>query len=281
MEMMKVGKGTDADQGGKKWICNTRRAFRSRSNHLCSNFDGFGRDRVHQHPLYPRGFGGTAAVLLVKFPLRNVFSAFKVAANAFSEKTVEPKGLIERTVELSSVVRKEGLLALENQDVPNAFYKKGIRLCADGLEPHFVRKVLSTDMSLALDRHRSGQEIFKAIAETAPAMGMIGTLIGLVQMLTVMEDPSQIGPAMAVALLTTLYGAVIANVFAKPIADKLKLRMRQEKLTKSLIIEGINAIQDSRNPRVVAELLQTYLPTKEQGSSRQSQGGRQLAAQGA
>ena len=224
--------------------------------------------------------GGTSAVLLVKFPLRNVFSAFKVATNAFSEKVTEPKGLIERTVELSSVVRKEGLLALENQDVPNAFYKKGIRLCADGLEPQFVRKVLSTDMSLALDRHRSGQEIFKAIAETAPAMGMIGTLIGLVQMLTVMEDPSQIGPAMAVALLTTLYGAVIANVFAKPIADKLKLRMRQEKLTKSLIIEGINAIQDSRNPRVVAELLQTYLPSKEQGSSRQAQGGR-LAGQAA
>jgi len=137
-------------------------------------------------------------------------------------------------------------------------------------------------MQLALSRHKSGQEIFRAIGETAPAMGMIGTLIGLVQMLTVMEDPSQIGPAMAVALLTTLYGAVIANVIANPIADKLKLRMRQEKLTKSLIIEGINAIQDSRNPRVVSELLQTYLPTKEQGSSRQGgQGARRFAQESA
>jgi chemotaxis protein MotA len=222
--------------------------------------------------------GGTLAVVLVKFPLRSVLNAMKVATNAFSEKAPEPRGLIERTVELSGVVRKEGLLALESQDVPNEFYRKGLRLCADGLEPHFVRKVLSTDMTLALERHKSGQEIFRAVGETAPAMGMIGTLIGLVQMLTVMEDPSQIGPAMAVALLTTLYGAVIANVIANPIADKLKLRMRQEKLTKSLIIEGINAIQDSRNPRVVAELLQTYLPTKEQGSSRQNQGGAQQLA---
>ena len=227
--------------------------------------------------------GGTFAVVLVKFPLRSVLNAVKVATNAFSERAPEPKGLIERTVELSGVVRKEGLLALENQDVPNEFYRKGLRLCADGLEPPFVRKVLSTDMQLALDRHKSGQEIFRAIGETAPAMGMIGTLIGLVQMLTVMEDPSQIGPAMAVALLTTLYGAVIANVVANPIADKLKLRMRQEKLTKSLIIEGINAIQDSRNPRVVSELLQTYLPTKEQGSSRHGggQGARRFAQESA
>jgi len=212
--------------------------------------------------------GGTFAILLVRFPLRNVLNAMKVATNAFREKSLEPRGLIERTVELSGIVRKEGLLALETQDVPNEFYRKGLRLCADGLEPAFVRKVLSSDMSLMLDRHKTGQEIFRAIGSIAPAMGMIGTLIGLVQMLTVMEDPSQIGPAMAVALLTTLYGALIANVIAIPIADKLKLRMRQERLSKSLIIEGINAIQDSRNPRVVAELLQTYLPNKVQDKGR-------------
>ncbi len=204
--------------------------------------------------------GGTVAATLMKFSMRDFLGAFKVAAKAFIHKMDKPEDVISKAVELAGIVRKEGLLALENQDVGNAFFQKGLRLCVDGLEPEFVRKVLETELDQTLERHERGQKIFRAIGDVAPAMGMIGTLIGLVQMLTVMDDPKMIGPAMAVALLTTLYGSVIANMVALPIADKLELRASDEQLVKSLIIESIAAIQESRNPRVIEELLRTYLP---------------------
>ena len=144
--------------------------------------------------------------------------------------------------------------------------KKGIQMMVDGHEPDVVRQTLSTEMNLTLERHDIGQKIFKAIGDSAPAMGMIGTLIGLVQMLSAMDDPKTIGPSMAVALLTTLYGAMIANMFALPIADKLALRSGEERLVKSMIIDSLAGIQEGRNPRVIEELLKTYLP----GSKRET-----------
>jgi chemotaxis protein MotA len=218
--------------------------------------------------------GGTIAVAMIKFPLKDLLGSLTVARNAFRESDEDPAELIEKSVELSRIVRKEGLLALENQDVQSEFFRKGLRLCADGLEPEVVRKVLTTEMVRSVERHKSGQQIFRAIGETAPAMGMIGTLIGLVQMLTLMDDPSEIGPAMAVALLTTLYGALISNMVALPIAEKLSVKARKERLTKALVIEGINAIQQSHNPRVVQELLRTYLPK----GMRETSGGGQAGA---
>ena len=203
---------------------------------------------------------GSMFAVLMKFPMGHFLGAFKIAAKAFFGKTDDPQKLIEEGVELANIARKEGVLGLEGQDIQNEFLKRGIQLCVDGHEPEFVRAMLSKDINLTIERHERGQAIFKAMGDVAPAMGMIGTLIGLVQMLSAMDDPKSIGPAMAVALLTTLYGAVIATVIALPIADKLALRSQDERLNKALILETIGSIQEGLNPRVMEELLKTYLP---------------------
>ncbi|PIE17276.1 MAG: flagellar motor protein PomA [Proteobacteria bacterium] len=206
--------------------------------------------------------GGTIAATLIRFPLNVFLGSFKVALNAFIYKASAPTDIIKRTVELASVVRREGLLALENEKVDDEFLSKGLRLCIDGVEPDFVRKVLVSEMDKTLERHEGGQKVFKAIGDAAPAMGMVGTLIGLVILLQNMDDPKSIGPAMAVAILTTLYGSLIANMFALPVADKLEVRTQQEMLNKTIIIEGVSAIQEGRNPRVMEELLRSHLPGK-------------------
>jgi chemotaxis protein MotA len=203
---------------------------------------------------------GTLFAVLIKFSLGQCFGAFKVAMQAFFNKTDDQAKLIEEGVNLANIARKEGVLGLEGQEMDNAFLKKGIGFCVDGHEPEFVRRMLSKDINLTIERHEIGQAIFKSIGDMAPAMGMIGTLIGLVQMLSAMDDPKSIGPAMAVALLTTLYGAVIANAFALPLSDKLANRSQEERLNKALILEIISSIQEGLNPRVLEELLKTYLP---------------------
>ncbi len=203
---------------------------------------------------------GTIFAVLIKFQMGQFLGAFNVAAKAFSNKGEDPVQLIEEGVNLANIARKEGVLGLEGQDIQNEFLKRGIQLCVDGHEPDFVRAMLGKDINLTIERHERGQAIFKSMGDTAPAMGMIGTLIGLVQMLSAMDDPKSIGPAMAVALLTTLYGAIIATAFALPIADKLALRSKEERLNKALILETISSIQEGLNPRVMEELLKTYLP---------------------
>lgn len=210
--------------------------------------------------------GGTVAATLIKFPFGHCLGAVKVAMKAFVVKLETPQEIIDKAVQLAGIVRKEGLLALEAQEVKNPFFAKGLRLCVDGLEPEFVRKVLETELNQTIDRHETGQKIWRSIGDSAPAMGMLGTLVGLVQMLVNLSDPSALGPAMAVALLTTLYGALIANLFAIPIADKLALRASEEALIRALVVESIASIQESRNPRVIQELLKTYLSPKEQKS---------------
>ena len=204
--------------------------------------------------------GGTIGASLVKFPLKNFLGAFKVAMKAFMYKGDSAPVLIEEAMELANAARKSGLLALESMEIRNEFLAKGIQLCVDGHDPEFVRKMLGKDINQTIERHDTGQNIFKAIGDMAPAMGMIGTLIGLVQMLSAMDDPKSIGPAMAVALLTTLYGAIVANAFALPVADKLAYRSSEERINKSLILETISGIQEGLNPRVLESLLKTYLP---------------------
>lgn len=203
---------------------------------------------------------GTLLVTLMKFSLAQFLSAAKVAIKAFVSKVPDPQTLIDKSVELANEARSNGLLALEEAEVPDEFYRKAINLVVDGHDGEVVRAILNKDMELTIKRHKDGQSIFKAIGDVGPAMGMIGTLIGLVQMLTVMDDPKSIGPAMAVALLTTLYGAILANMFALPIADKLSLRSTEEKLAKALIIDAVMGIQDGQNPRVIADMLKNYLP---------------------
>jgi chemotaxis protein MotA len=204
--------------------------------------------------------GGTLLVTLMKFSLRQFLNATKVAVQAFTYRVPEAEDLIDKSIELSNQARASGLLALEEADVPDEFFKKAVNLIVDGHDPEVVRVILSKDLDLTLKRHRDGQAIFKAIGDAAPAMGMIGTLIGLVQMLGSMNDPKQIAPAMAIALLTTLYGAMIANLIAIPIADKLALRSTEERLAKSLIIDAVMSIQDGQHPRLMRDLLKNYLP---------------------
>lgn len=210
--------------------------------------------------------GGSVAVVLMQFTLSQFFGAFKVAMKAFFHKSVNAQELIEQAVVLANIARKEGMMALESQEIDNPFLNKGIQLCVDGHPPDLVRKMLNKDISLTIQRHETGQRIFKALGGISPAMGMIGTLIGLVQMLANMDDPKAIGPAMAVALLTTLYGAIIANAFALPLADKLELRSQEEKTNRALILETISGIQEGMNPRVLEELLKAFLPEGQRGN---------------
>lgn len=212
---------------------------------------------------------GTMAVVLIKFSLVTMLGAFGIALKAFVHKTQQPSEIIEQSMELANVARKEGLLGLENVEVKNEFLAKGIAMVVDGNPPELVHKILSKEISLSIERNESGLNIFKAIGDVAPAMGMIGTLIGLVQMMSNMSDPKSIGPAMAVALLTTLYGAVIANVIALPIADKLALRSNEERLSKSMILESISAIQEGLNPRMIEGLLNIYLPTGKKANAKE------------
>lgn len=204
--------------------------------------------------------GGTFAVTLTRVSLKHVVSSFKIGVKAFMHKKHLPQELIAEAVELANVARKEGILALEGRDIGHPFLKQGIDLCIDGHPPETVTTMLEREIDLNIGRQDVGIKMFMAIGDAAPAMGMIGTLIGLVQMLSNMDDPKAIGPAMAIALLTTLYGAIIANVIANPIAQKLGLRSDEERLIKSMVIDGVSGIQEGRNPRVIESMLKTYLP---------------------
>jgi len=212
--------------------------------------------------------GGTFMVTMMKFSLSSFLSATSIAVNAFTHKPASPEELIVSAVDLAKTARQGGLLALEDAEVPDEFMKAGIDLLVDGHPADVVRTMLTKDLQLTLKRHNSGQDIFIVIGDVAPAMGMIGTLIGLVQMLANMSDPKQIGPAMAIALLTTLYGAIIATMIAQPIAAKLAVRSSEENARKSLIIDALLGIQAGQNPRVIESMLETYLPP----SKRQQEG---------
>jgi len=204
--------------------------------------------------------GGTFMVTLCQISLAQFLGSFKVVARAFLHKTTAPDALIGEAVEIADVARKEGVLALEGRDIADPFLSKGVQLCIDGHADEIVRAMLAKDINLELERQNVGIRMFKAIGDAAPAMGMIGTLIGLVQMLANMDDPKTIGPAMAIALLTTLYGAVIANAIALPLAAKLRSISENERLNKLLILESIKGVQDGINPRVLQQVLVTYLP---------------------
>ncbi|MGL4380146.1 MAG: flagellar motor protein PomA [Vibrio sp.] len=203
--------------------------------------------------------GGSTFVVLMKFTFGQFFGAGKIAGKAFMFKADEPEDLIAKIVEMADAARKGGFLALEEMEIPNPFMQKGIDLLVDGHDADVVRATLQKDIILTDERHSKGTQVFRSFGEVAPAMGMIGTLVGLVAMLSNMDDPKSIGPAMAVALLTTLYGAILANMVCFPIADKLALRRDQETLNRRLIMDGVLAIQDGQNPRVIDSYLKNYL----------------------
>jgi len=203
---------------------------------------------------------GSLLVCLMKFSLSQFLGAGKTVAKAFMFKMDAPEELIVTIKELADAARKGGLLSLEGKEIPNEFLEKGISLLIDGHDADVVKTVLTKDKNMAVARHKTGASVWGSLGDVGPAMGMIGTLIGLVAMLANMDDPKSIGPAMAVALLTTMYGAMLANMIAIPFADKLKLRMAEEEMIKSMVIDGVLAIQAGQNPRVIEGMLRTYLP---------------------
>ncbi|WP_415225779.1 flagellar motor protein PomA [Psychromonas sp.] len=205
-------------------------------------------------------FGGSFFVVMMKYNMGQFLGAVKIAAKAFMFKAASTEELISKSVEMADAARKGGFLALEEAEISNPFMQKGVDMLVDGHDADVVRATLENDIRLTSDRHEVGAQIFKQFGDVAPAMGMIGTLVGLVAMLSNMDDPKSIGPAMAVALLTTLYGAMIANMACIPISDKLKLRSAEEKLNRSLILDAVLGIQDGQNPRVIEGVLRNYLP---------------------
>ncbi len=211
--------------------------------------------------------GGTFGVTLMRVPLSDFLRSFGVLMRAFMNKKEDPTVLIEDSVRLADVARKNGLLSLEGEEISNPFMKKGITLCVDGHEPEFVNRMLKQEISQMVSRNEVGQDMWKGVGDLAPAMGMIGTLVGLVQMLANMSDPASIGPAMAVALLTTLYGAMVANCFALPMVDKLAYVLNYEKANKELILDTITGIQEGVNPKVLESLLNSYISEKKRKAS--------------
>ncbi len=213
--------------------------------------------------------GGTIGVMLVSYPLGDVLKIIGVAMKTIIYKLPAPKDVIAQLVEFSQVVRKEGILALESKvgEVDNPFMAKGLQMAIDGQEPNEIEDILYMEMEKLKDRHGKGADLLTQMGTMAPAMGMIGTLVGLVLMLQNMSDPSSIGPSMAVALLTTFYGALIANIMALPMAAKLKSRSKDELLLHEIILTGIQSLVAGENPRVMEQKLLGFLPPKERQSS--------------
>lgn len=208
--------------------------------------------------------GGTMAALLINYPLHQVLGVAKVVRNAFVRAAPDPRHTIATLVGFAERARREGLLALEDEiaNLDDAFLQKGLQLVVDGTDPELVRSIMITELAFLEQRHRSGAGIFDTLGNLAPAFGMIGTLIGLIQMLKNLNDPAAIGPGMAVALLTTFYGAMIANFVCIPIAGKLKTKSAGEILDKEVMLEGILAIQSGDSPRIVEEKLKSFLSPK-------------------
>jgi chemotaxis protein MotA len=212
--------------------------------------------------------GGTFGAVLINYPLSDLLGVMKVASNAFWIKRQRPDVVIHQIVEMSKLSRREGIISLQEMIKKNKdpFLVKAINLVVDGIDPAQVSDILETELDFIGERHRLGAEIFTTMGNFAPAMGLVGTLIGLVQMLKQMNHPSEIGPSMAIALITTFYGVILANLVFLPIAGKLKTRSARELLMKQLIINGILSIQSGDNPRVVEQKLQSYIPPRERRS---------------
>ncbi len=212
--------------------------------------------------------GGTLGILFINFPMSDVLGTLGPLKKAFFHKSENIDELITDLVEYSVKARKNGILSLENsiEEMDGSLMKTGLQMVLDGEDPKTVKAILETDLENREDRHKVAIAIFDSIGAYAPAMGMIGTLIGLVAMLKTMQDPSTIGPNMAVALITTFYGAIIANMFALPISGKLALRANEESLIGQIVIEGIMSIQQGDNPRIMEQKLHTFLPPRKRKS---------------
>lgn len=207
--------------------------------------------------------GGVLAAVFIKWPLEDVKSVGKIFMKSIFYASADSKATIEKLQELAEMARRESVFALEKVELPDKFLKKAVQLAADNRPPDIIASILNLEIESMEDRHNRGIAILDGIGADGPAFGMIGTLIGLVQMLQNLSDPSSIGPAMAVALLTTFYGSILANIFAIPVANKLKTRHVMEKTKMTIIIAGVMGIVAGENPRVIREKLDSFLPPSE------------------
>jgi len=214
--------------------------------------------------------GGTFFAVMAKYSLGQFFGAFAIATTAFGKPSAKPEELIEEMVELATVARRSGMLALEDADISYKFLSRGRQLLVDGTKEEVVSEMLYKERQQILERQNWGARVWHSIGEVLPAMGLIGTLIGLIQMLAVLDDPSAIGPAMSVALMTTLYGTLGANMIALPIADKLTLRRADDSQLMSMCIDGVLGIQAGQNPRILETMLKTYIDPKKLASEEKA-----------
>ena len=206
--------------------------------------------------------GGATAAAMMSVPLKNVLRMPLVLKKAFLNKSTNVGELIQQIVSLAETARRDGLLALESrlEEIENSFIKLGVQMAVDGTRPEVIEDILRTEITAIATRHKEGRTVLDQLGRFAPAYGMIGTLMGLIMMLSNMSDPSSIGAGMAVALITTLYGAIVSNVFFIPFADKLGFISKQEQISLEIILRGIMAIQSGENPRVIQQKLMTFLP---------------------
>jgi len=219
--------------------------------------------------------GGAFAAVLTGCTMKEFINGLKSIGVAFKVPALDAAGIIKKIIDLSNVARKEGLLSLEEAagGIDDAFLKKGIMLVVDGTDPELVRGILETELVSIDDRHKKNIGFWDNVAGMGPAWGMVGTLVGLVMMLYHMEDASTIGPAMAVALITTFYGSLMANWICTPIATKLKTINNAEMQVKEIMIEGLLSIQAGENPRVIEEKLKSFLSPAERGAVGQDDNG--------
>ena len=213
-------------------------------------------------------FGGAFAATLASYSLQDFLAGIKSFALIFKAPAINTSEMIKKIIELSNVARKEGLLSLEEAagDLDEPFLKKGIMLIVDGTDPELVRGILETEMISIEGRHKNLISFWDALGAMGPAWGMIGTLVGLVNMLQNLSDAGAIGPAMAVALITTLYGSLLANWICTPVSNKLKANNAAEMMQKEVMIEGLLSIQAGENPRVIEEKLKSFLAPKDRVS---------------
>ena len=206
--------------------------------------------------------GGATGATMAAFPLARFLKIPSVVMKTLFSKAADPMALINKLVELAEIARRDGILALENMtdEIEDEFLIRGIQMAVDGTDPEAIQVIMETELENLMDRHQAGKGLLDSMGRFCPAFGMIGTLIGLVAMLSNMDDPSKIGAGMAAALLTTLYGALLANIVFLPLADKLARRSGDEVLTKTIIIQGVMAIQSGDNPRNVQSKLMTFIP---------------------
>lgn len=217
-------------------------------------------------------FGGVLAATLVNYPIAKLIDVLKILKIVFTEKRIDAGDIIKNIVSLAETARREGLLALEDAayQLKDEFLQKGILLIVDGTDPELVRNILETELAFLEERHKEGQSIFETMGALSPAFGLIGTIIGLINMLKHLDNPSAVGPGMAVALITTFYGATFANLLFIPVAGKLKVRSREEILMKEVMIEGMLSIQAGENPRIIEEKLNAFLSPNKRNSIREA-----------